>query len=182
MPHIQESHPEPDERIIMPKFDSKKAETPVFEILNGEYPFEIMAVDNGISKGAKTNGSEVREVKLKFFADKTFATPKAQWTEDFIYHEKTEWKVFVFARCVGLDPKDGDEIDIDASWIGRRGWSRCRPETDSDKTKIDPQTGKVRQYNRVGEFIANKEKLPRNTAITTTAADPFASKEEDRPF
>lgn len=149
----------------MPKFDSKKAETPVFELLNGDYPFEIVAVDNAISKGAKTNGSDIREVKLKFFADKTFTTPRAQWTEDFIYHDSTEWKVFVFSKCVGLEPKDGEEIDISESWIGMRGWATCRPKETSNKENIDPATGKTKRFNEVLAFITNKEKLPRNPAV-----------------
>lgn len=162
MPHIQESHPEPNERTNMPKFDSKKAETPIYELLTGDFPFEIVAVDNGVSKGQKTNGSDVREVKLKFFADKTFTVLRAQLTEDFIYHDSTEWKVFVFARCVGFDPKDGEELDIGTSWVGRRGWATCRPQETSNKTNIDPETGRPKRYNGVLAFITNKEKLPPN--------------------
>jgi hypothetical protein len=162
MPRIQESHPEPNERTNMPKFDSKKAETPVYELLTGDYPFEIVAVDSGISNGPKTKGCDTREVKVKFFADKTFVVPRAQWTEDFIYHESTEWKVFVFSRCVGLDPKDGEELDIDDSWIGRRGWATCRPEATSNKDNIDQETGKPKRYNGVAAFITNREKLPPN--------------------
>lgn len=170
MPRIQESHPEPNERIIMPKFDSKKAETPVFELLNGEYPFEIVAVDSGISQGAKTKGSDTREVKIKFFKDKSFAEPKAQWTENFIYHADTEWKVFVFSKCVGFTPRDGDEIDIDPSWIGRRGWAKCEPEKDKDETKKD-DNGQVRRYNRVRVFITNKEQLAPNPEAAKAAAE-----------
>jgi hypothetical protein len=172
MPHIQESHPEPYERLPMPKFDSK-AENQVFELLSGEYPFEIVAVDNAISKGAKTAGCDVREVKLKFYKDKTFTTPLAQWTEDFIAYETSEWKWSLLAKCVGVELKDGEDFDITSAWIGRRGWAMCKPEEDKDKTKIDASTGRTRRYNRVFQFIVNKEKLAVNAAVTAEEKDDF---------
>jgi hypothetical protein len=172
MPHIQESHPEPNERKNMPVFDSKKAETPIYELLTGDYPFEIVAVDNVISQGAKTRGSDVRDVKLKFYCDKTFAQPAAQWTESFIAHESTEWKYFVFSKCVGFEFKDGENFDITAEWIGRRGWATCRPQSTSNKENIDPATGKPKQFNSVLAFITNKEKLAPN-------AQAVKPKEED---
>lgn len=147
----------------MPKFDSKKAETPVFEVLNGDYPFEIIAVDNGVSTGSKTRGCDTREVKLKFYADKTFTTPKAQWTEDFINHDNCLWKWFVFSKCVGLELADGEEFDIDEKWIGRRGWATCKPEADRNDAS--------KKYNRVAVFITNKEKLPRNVEVAPVADD-----------
>ncbi len=163
MPHIQESHPEPNERTIMPVFDSKKAETPIFETLTGDYPFEIVAVDNSISKGGKTSGAEVREVKLKFYKDANFTQPVAQWTEDFINSDNCLWKWFVFSKCVGFVFTDGHEFDIDATWIGRRGWATCKPERD----KNDAQ----KFYNRVAVFITNKTKLPPNVQAAQKADD-----------
>ena len=154
----------------MPKFDSK-AESQSFELLDGDYRFEIVAVDSAISQGNKTRGSDVREVKLKFFKDANFTQPAAQWMEDFIYHYSTEWKCSVFARCVGKHLADGAEFDIDASWIGHRGWATCKPEEDRDKTKIDTATNKVRRYNRVRVFITNKEKIAARVIAPTPADD-----------
>lgn len=177
MPHIQESHPEPDERTIMPKFNSK-AENVVHEFLSGEYPFEIMAVDNAISQGNKTRGSDTREVKLKFFKDATFAVPVAQWTETFIYHETTEWKCELFAKCVGFtDPaQDGTEFDIDGSWVGRRGWAKCQPET--PREELSKPVNERKKYNRVQIFIANHAQA---LSPNPNAAKP-AEEDDDMPF
>lgn len=161
MPHIQESHPEPDERILMPKFDSK-AESQSCEILDGDFRFEIVAVDNAISKGAKTRGSDTREVKLKFFKDAEFAKPAAQWTETFIAHESTDWKYSVFAKCVKVELQDGLEFDIDATWIGRRGWATCKKE--ADQANATKPVADHKFYNRVRGFITNKERLAPNVA------------------
>jgi hypothetical protein len=162
----------------MPKFDSKKAETPIYELLTGDFPFEIVAVDNAIQNGSgKTRGSDVRECKLKFFKDKTFTQPVAQWTENFIAHESTEWKYFVFSKCVGLEFKDGEEFDIDSSWIGRRGWAQCRPEATTNQANIDPETVKPKRFNRVAVFITNKEKLAPNPQ-----AKPVVEDEDLPPF
>jgi hypothetical protein len=154
----------------MPKFDSK-AESVSFELINGDYPFEIVAVDNAISQGEKTRGCDVREVKLKFYQDATFTKPLAQWTEDFIAADNCIWKWSVFAKCIGNMLVDGEEFDIDHSWIGRRGWATCKPEEDKDKTKIDAQTGRVKRYNRVAVFITNKGMLPPNVKAATEEKD-----------
>ncbi len=134
----------------MPKFDSK-AESQAWQLLDGDYPFEIVAVDSGISTGQKTRGSETREVKLKVYQDATFAKPLAQWTEEFINFETSVWKWSVFAKCVGMVFGDGDEFDITPTWCGRRGWATCKPQADrNDATK---------KYNRVAVFLTNKGQL-----------------------
>ncbi len=151
----------------MPKFDSK-AEQATWQLLDGDYPFEIIAVDTAISKGAKTRGADVREVKLKFYADATFTKPMAQWTEDFIDAENCVWKWSVFAKCVGFVLIDGQDFDIDESWIGLRGWATCKPQAS--------QTDKDKKYNRVAVFITNKGKLERVAAPAKPVED------EDIPF
>ena len=152
----------------MPKFDSK-AESQVFEHITGDYPFEIAAVDQGISTGAKTRGSETREVKLKFYTDATFTKPIAQWTEDFINSENCIWKWSVFAKCVGITLNDGEEFDITESWIGRRGWASCKPQAS--------QTDTTKKYNRVVAFLTNKG------ALTASKPAPApAAVEDDIPF
>lgn len=135
----------------MPKFDSK-AQQVSNEQLKGDYRFEVVAVDTGISQGAKTRGSDVREVKLKFFADEAFTKPVAQWTEDFINYETSLWKWSVFAKCVGVKLTDGEEFDIDASFIGKRGWATCEPKA----SQSDPS----KKYNRVVAFITTKQIAP----------------------
>lgn len=140
----------------MPKFDPK-AEQTAFQLLDGDYPFEIVAVDNAISKGAKTKGSDVREVKLKFYTDTTFTKPMAQWTEDFIDAENCVWKWSVFAKCVGIVLTEGQDFDITEQWLGLRGWATCKPEASTSTAATD----KERKYNRVAVFITNKGKLER---------------------
>jgi hypothetical protein len=175
MPRIQESHPEPNERIIMPKFDSK-AENVAFEVISGDYPFEIVAVDNSISKGDKTRGSDVREVKLKFYSDATFAKPLAQWTEDFINYETSQWKWSLLAKCVGFELTDGQEFDIDQAWIGRRGWASCSPHT--PPTEAAKPVGERKKYNRVSAFLTNKGMLPPNPQVQHRAVE----EKDDLPF
>lgn len=135
----------------MPKFDSK-AENVVTQLLDGDYRFEIVAVDSGISTGPKTRGSETRDVKLKFYADAEFTKPLAQWTEDFINADNCVWKWSVFAKCVGMEFGEGEEFDITDRWIGRRGWATCKPQTST--------TDKDKKYNRVAVFIVNKQRIP----------------------
>jgi hypothetical protein len=151
----------------MPIFDPK-ADTPTWQSLNGEYPFEIIAVDSGLSNGTKTNGSDSREVKLKFYENDKFEKPIAQWTETFIDHESTAWKYSVFAKCVGLEFASGQSFDIDAAWIGRRGWANCKPQADRNDA--------AKQYNRVAQFLTNKGRL------SVAAVIPAATGDDDLPF
>src|SRR5690349_2863113 len=80
MPHIAESHPEPEERQPMPKYNPN-AETPQVQLLTGDYPFEIVGVSNKISQGAKTRGCDQRDVRLDFYADDTFRVKVASITD-----------------------------------------------------------------------------------------------------
>lgn len=163
------------------KFDAK-AESIQFELLpNGDYPFEIVAVDVGISTGRKTGGSDIVEMKVSFFADATFTKKRAQWTEDLIFHPSCAWKVSVFTKCAnmlldGKTPPDGAELDYSAdTMIGLRGWATVGFDIHSeDKNK---PVIEQRRYNKVVVWLTNKEKLPRNTP----EVDPFAD-EPSKPF
>jgi hypothetical protein len=141
------------------KFDAK-AESTQFEMIpDGDYPFEVMACDFSISTGNKTAGSEVMEVKVRFFKDSTFTKPMAQWTESLIFHPSCDWKISVFTKCAnmlvdGQLPADGAEIDYTAeAVVGLRGWAtvRNKPST-QDKDK---------RWNYVAAWLTTKEKLAR---------------------
>ncbi|HYG22748.1 MAG TPA: hypothetical protein VEH04_08205 [Verrucomicrobiae bacterium] len=158
------------------KFDSK-AEFTQFEMLpDGDYPFEIVAVDFALSTGNKTNGSETMECKVAFFRDKAFEKKAAQWTETFIFHPSTEWKLSVFTKCAnmlvnGKVPADGEEIEYtEATVKGLRGWASVRNKAGTQD--------KEKRFNYVAAWITNKEKLPRNTPAPIPFSEPVKSEEE----
>ncbi len=141
------------------KFDSK-AESTQFELLpDGDYPFEIVGVDFSVSKGGKTNGSDVMEMKVAFFEDATFQKKIAQWTEDLIFHPNCEWKISVFTKCAnmlvnGKPPEHGAEIEYtEDTVLGLRGWATVRQKAGQQ----DPN----KKFNYVLAWLTNKEKLPR---------------------
>ncbi len=147
-------------------------DAPRNEILTGDYPFEVVGFDCGLCPfGKEEKSSEMVELKLKFFADKTFSKPLAEWTERIVLHSKWEWKLHQFnaAANVQVDGRPiqvGDEFDYNEhSCVGLRGWAKCEPENDKDKTKIDDRTGQVKRYNRVAVFITNKEKLAKRVDV-----------------
>lgn len=161
----------------MPKntFDSK-AESLEFQLLpDGDYIFEVVSVDVGISTGRKTAGSEVIDLKCQFFNKD--GKRLGQWTESLIFHQSCAWKVSVFTKCAnmlidGKTPSDGAEIDYSPeTMLGLRGWcSVGHHSSATDATKV---------YNDVKAWLTNKEKLPR--AHVAKPADPFAAKSEDNP-
>jgi hypothetical protein len=163
----------------MPKTTFKTPEPPLNERLNGDYPFEVVGVEFGISTSAgKTRGSETMELKLKFYRDATFAQPVALWTETLYFHESCDWKVHQFMVAANLQfdgrlVKPGDEVEFtDHTVIGLRGWATCAPEKDT-RGNTD-ESGKVKEYNRVRAFITNKPKLDKHVAV--------ADGTEDSPF
>jgi hypothetical protein len=156
---------------------------PPREKLSGDYPFQVVAFEKSISQGAKTRGSDVVTLKLRFFRDATFSESASQWEEDFIFHPSCEWKLMQFLLAanfrVGIRLiEKGDEIEIEEhNTIGLRGWATCKPEEDRDKGKIDDATGKVKTYNRVVAYITNKPKLAKHVDLD---APPVP--EDDVPF
>ena len=153
----------------MPQYDPN-ATNPTVQILKGDYPFEIKAVDQKISKGAKTAGSPKHELTLEFYADDTFtrrlATVRNNSTA-LIDHPATDWKYSLVAKCVGFPLKAGDTIAPDERWIGYRGWAMCVPEPDDkDATK---------EWNAVKVFYTDKPKLAPRPQAPAVA-------EEDVPF
>lgn len=162
------------------KFDST-AESTQFELLpDGDYPFEIVGADFGISTGPKTKGSENMELKVAFYKDATFQRKAAQWTEEFIFHPNCEWKLSVFTKCAnmlvdGKPPSHGVEIEYtESTVIGLRGWATVRNRASSADAQKPAE--ERRRFNHVAAWITNKEKLAR--AVVKTAP----SEDENLPF
>ena len=168
----------------MPTFDPN-AEQPTFELLNGDYPFEIVKVEEKISKGAKTSGSAVREVTLDFYRNETFTEKVASVRDSLIDHPSCDWKFSVLAKSVHFPIKAGESLDIDAGWLGYRGWAHVAPEPD--------KTDKTKSWNRVKSYIVGKQIVPRAQPTAddadraafgepTPTAQPQAEEKDDCPF
>jgi hypothetical protein len=149
------------------------------ELLKGDYPFEVVGFDTCLCPfGKEEKGSDMVELKLKFYRDEKFTTPLAQWTEKLVLHPKWEWKLHQFNVCANVQVNGrlitpGDEFDYNEnSCIGLRGWATCAPEDDHNK-KIDDRTNKVKQYNRVRVFITNKPKLAKHVDVGADDENPY---------
>ena len=134
----------------MPKYDPT-ATAPTYEILSGDFPFEIVGVAKGISAGPKTNGSDCHDIKLQFYADATFTKPVSKFDEGLIDHPSCAWKYSVIAKCVGLQVPPGSDLAPDESWLGYRGWAKCEPKPGLK----DPK----KEWNSVLIFYTDKPKI-----------------------
>ena len=147
----------------MPVAKFTKPEAPVFEKLNGDFPFEVVGVDFGLSTSQKTNGCDTMELKLKFFKDDSFAEPVSQWTERLIFHEDTMWKINQFALCANLQVDgrligENDEVEYNEhAVIGLRGWAKCAQR----KGFKDPS----KEFNSVQIFYTDKPKLAKHVTV-----------------
>jgi len=169
----------------MPKIAFTTTEAPLSERLKGDYVFEVIGVDFGISTSrGVTNGSDLMELKLKFFADATFSKPLAQWTETLYFHESCDWKICQFLVCANFKVggrifQKGDDTELTTeNVVGLRGWASVSPEmSNSEEEKKKPEAERKR-YNRVQVFITNKEKLAPNQPAKSAAKDG----DDDLPF
>ena len=160
----------------MPTFNPK-AEQPTYELLTGNYPFEIVKVENKISKGPRTNGCDTREITLDFYRDDSFSEKVASIRDTLIEHESCDWKFSVLAKCVHFLVAEGEAFDIAEDWYGYRGWAHCAPE--ADKVKKD-ENGKPMMWNRIRAYIATKNALtPRILPTASETDDAAFGKQKD---
>tara|TARA_R110002096_G_scaffold85353_1_gene196465 strand:- start:171 stop:596 length:426 start_codon:yes stop_codon:yes gene_type:complete len=132
---------------------------PIPDLLDeGDYILEVIESVDGISRGAKTSGSEQFELKLR-----EEKTGKIIY-ETLILCDSLAWKVDGFIQAFNIPAVEGEEIELNApDFVGLRGWVKLNQETYNEKTK-----------NRIAIFYTDKEKLER------VEVDEFA--EEDTPF
>lgn len=133
----------------------------------GDYIFEVIGVETGISAGEKTRGSRIIKLKLNL------EPSGVHGYETLILAKNTQWRVDTFVRCTGLECpigqcpdgfKDGEEYKL----IGLRGWATFNIEENKGK-----------KYNRVVVWLTNKEKLQRKPWPNPADAK---VEEEDVPF
>ena len=130
---------------------------------DGDYILEVIESVDGISRGAKTKGSEQFELKLR--EDKT---GKIIY-ETLILFPSLAWKMDGFIQAFNIAAVEGEEIELNApDFVGLRGWVKLNHET-RNKGQDNEKT-----YNRIAILYTDKPKLER------VEVDEFA--EEDTPF
>lgn len=89
------------------KFEYKNR-TGGFALLpEADYEVEIIDVETGLSKGAKTRGSDVWTLKLR-----ELSTGAEHLDEGLIFHPACEWKIDVVLRAIGRAPTAAGEIEL----------------------------------------------------------------------
>tara|TARA_R110000868_G_scaffold34716_5_gene125157 strand:+ start:200 stop:625 length:426 start_codon:yes stop_codon:yes gene_type:complete len=132
---------------------------PIPDLLDeGDYILEVFEAVDGISRGAKTSGSEQIELKLR-----EEKTGKIIY-ETLILCQSLGWKVDGFIQAFNIAAVEGEEIELNApDFVGLRGWVKIKQETHNEKTR-----------NRIAILYTDKPKLER------VEVDEFAK--EDTPF
>lgn len=160
----------------MPKFQYTEEEVPKFEVLkNGDYHFEVVGFATSLGKG-KVNGCDVVELKVKWFADRTFSKPIAQWTE-YLTFPQTQDKdlnrflggmLNMFAKCTGLSVEPGQELELnERTCLGLRGVAAVHR-----RTKKDKEGKPIGETNQVDRWLTDKEKFPKVVEVD----------DEEKPF
>lgn len=143
-------------------------EVPEFTLIPaGQHPFEVVGYDSSIAKGDKTNGCDQVVLKLRFFRDKEFKQPLGQFSERITLPGDDEqsglWMrdrdladflnqiASMFAKCVGFDLNEGEEVEFNETLIGRRGLAYV--------AQTPKRSNPTEKYNHVKTWITNGEKF-----------------------
>lgn len=141
----------------MPVF--KDSEAKVFELApEGDYVLRVVEFECGLSKGAKTAGSD--EYSVTFLIE----SKGSRFFESLIDHDSCAWKIDLFLKAAGVQLAKGESFEFRKDkaeyhgirWvdpIGLRLWAKVKVEP----SKKDP----TKKYNKVAVFYTDKPKLPR---------------------
>lgn len=146
----------------MPSFNYTDEEVPQFELLKlGEYPFEVVGFDSGLSNKGRTNGCETATVKVRFFRDEKFDTPIAQWSERLTFPQTRDSDLNkflsgilnMFVKCTNMQATVGEDLEINEdNCIGLRGIAKVKQEKRNDNGELT---------NRVDRWITTGKKFAR---------------------
>lgn len=152
-------------------FKDRKIE---FELLpeNREFQFEVIKCESSIANKGKTNGCDVRELTLlvdgRVEVSDRFTIPYHEDGTPALTDEKlSEFlnaRIDQFLKATGAVTRIGDTFDTrdNASYIGLRGYLMIKHEEYEAR-------GQKLKSNKVGIYVTNKPKLPRNVPATTSA-------------
>jgi hypothetical protein len=117
----------------MPSFTYEERQAEPELIPAGDYIFEVIEAVDAISKGAKTAGADVIELKVKIDGNgKTIY-------EKLIFAESTMFRVDCFVQSTKIAATKGQQLEIIAeNLIGLRGWCSVKVETynGNDRNRI----------------------------------------------
>lgn len=145
----------------MPKYTFTDSES-IGILPAGDYIAVVESAENGISKGAKTRGSETIELKCRI------ENKGNKIKETLTFHESTAWKIDTILKALGYKfPKNhAVEVTLDML-VGRRGFVHVIQEKYTSS-----QTQEEKTVNKIDKWLCGK---PIDHIVSApTAATPAA--------
>ncbi len=143
-----------------------------FELLKpGDYAFEVIGYEAGLSNSGKTSGCEIVTLKLKLFSDATFSKPVAVLSDRLTFpgtggrdlDRFLNAQLNMFAKCTGLAGAVGEAIEYsEAACVGLRGWLRVK-QVKSEKTG--------NMMNRIDFFRTDKGQIAKVVQMAAPAGE-----------
>lgn len=142
----------------MPQF--KDSENKQLSSPPGDYILRVLSYDKKLSKGAKTAGCELYELKIG--VEKNGAVVSELY-DNLIDHDSCHWRWDVFLKSCGIKINKGESYTFDADDAaqqeirhieirGLRGWATIG-------MKPSQTVGQPSKFNEVVSWITNREKL-----------------------
>lgn len=144
----------------MPLYQDREAS--IFNSKPGDYILQVTGFEKGLSKGAKTSGSD--KFTLKLLVEQTGSKMRDDlvMTDNKFFAAKND----CFLKSCGVKISNGQSFEFDreeaektgaqyVDLIGLRGWATIGYD-DGDANKARPEGQK---YNKVLVWITNREKL-----------------------
>lgn len=134
----------------------------------GDYIFEVVEVETGISAGQKTRGCRTTTLKMILEPD------NVRCRDVLYFHPSMGWKVDTFVKSAGLDVKVGQAPEElkpgnERLLVGLRGW--CTVSVEEWRPDGAPADAPPRKSNRVEVWLTNKGKLERKPPPAPTDDD-----------
>lgn len=142
----------------MPQFND--SENKLLASKPGDYILRVLSYDKKLSKGQKTGGSEMFEMKLGVEQNGAVVS---ELFDNLIDHPSCHWRWDVFLKSCGVKIAKGENFSFDRDDAaqqnirhieirGLRGWGTIA-------MKKPQHVGDVPKFNEVVAWITNKEKL-----------------------
>lgn len=137
----------------------------------GDYILRCVEFQKGLSKGAKTGGSD------KYEAEFLVEATGSKLIEFFIDHSSCVWKLELWLKACGITLKKGEGFDFDQESATANGTRYIDPIGLRAHATIgmrpSKEAGQSPKWNEVVAWITNKEKLSRHIeAPEPTEPDP----------
>ena len=162
----------------MPRYEDRENMPDLIE--PGEYMFKVLAIELGISAGAKTVGSDKFDLKLAIPAKGGYVMYDA-----LIDHDCISWRIDTFVKSCGIKIAKGQTFSFvkedtgvpgEHCPVGCFGWCVVRV------SEFTTKTGGKKSKNEIAVYLTDRAKIAREVPVVAPESQSAHAEGEEDPF